>query len=114
MVSLGSSTKTAISDKALPVYSKRIFEYERVEPGWQMTCIPSLVSVQMDSVEMDLSTYENDDLTFLIRLTATIGCRATSPGEPLFPYAPHKITHTIMLEKKARWDEIIPSLHSRL
>lgn len=66
MASLESATKTAILLEAQATYAKHLLQYELEEVGWKTMCNGTLLSVQMDSLEVNLSTYDAEDLTFLI------------------------------------------------
>lgn len=67
IISIDAGTQTAILEKALKVHSARVLAYESIEPEWELKWKCFLVSVQMDGFEMDLSTYDTEDLTFLIQ-----------------------------------------------
>ena len=67
MVCLDVGTKTAILDKAQAVYANGVLEHATREAGRKTTCKGKLVSVQADGLVMNLSSYDSDDLTFLIQ-----------------------------------------------
>ncbi len=65
MVCLDSGTKTAILDEAMAIYARRIHQYQVEEKGWKRACFGKLLSVQMERLNVNLSTYDANDLTFL-------------------------------------------------
>lgn len=67
IISIEAGTRTAILEEAMKMYSARVLAYESIEPGWELRRECFLVSVRMNCFEMDLSTYDTEDLTFLIQ-----------------------------------------------
>ena len=66
IVSLASSNRASILNKARTVYAERIPEAGKIKAGWVAGCDPKLVSLQMYGLELDLSTYDVEDMTYLI------------------------------------------------
>lgn len=67
MVSLDLGTKTAILNEAQAVYSEKVLQYEREDAEWKRTWDSRLSTVQMDGLEVDISTFPEEDLTFMIQ-----------------------------------------------
>jgi hypothetical protein len=67
MVCLDSTTKTAILNEAQTACQRRVAQVKEEQTEGKITYDSQLVSVRVDGFEVDLSTYDAEDLTFLIQ-----------------------------------------------
>jgi hypothetical protein len=67
IASLKPCSKTAILNKTQAVSSKHIPQYKIENAGRRRACDDRLISVLIDDVEVELPTYDSEDMTFLIQ-----------------------------------------------